>query len=220
MVQEDVQKGKSNPALQLVLPRLKDVRRSGSNQWEARCPAHDDRRPSLSISTGDEGKVLLHCQSAGCSFEEIVAALRLTKGTKTMQDLNELTRKAVEDVAREEQQRPNPAATAKQEIAAVLRLLKGSTPLPIMDGQQVDHETALRALVLVTLGKRLESTSGTFPIQLGELIRGMMGNVSDVSTLAWGHAVGRLLAIPGKLLKPWLEGQETGTGDRPNPLVS
>jgi len=85
---------------------------------------------------------------------------------------------------------------------------------------RTEHERALRALVLATLGKRLESTSGTFPMHLGELIRNMMGNVSDVSVFTWGHAVGRVLAIPGKLLKPWLEGQETGTGDKPNPLVS
>ena len=33
--------------------------------WVVRCPAHDDRNPSLSISTGKDGKVLLHCH-AGC----------------------------------------------------------------------------------------------------------------------------------------------------------
>ncbi len=33
--------------------------------WMARCPAHDDRKPSLSIREGDHGKVLVCCH-AGC----------------------------------------------------------------------------------------------------------------------------------------------------------
>jgi len=42
-----------------------------------RCPAHDDHKPSLSVSEGDEGRVLLHCH-AGCGSEAVVAALGLT----------------------------------------------------------------------------------------------------------------------------------------------
>ena len=34
--------------------------------WMARCPAHDDRTPSLSIAQGDDGRVLLKCH-AGCT---------------------------------------------------------------------------------------------------------------------------------------------------------
>lgn len=47
--------------------------------WQCRCPAHDDRTPSLSIKDGDEGCVLLHCH-AGCSIDSICAALKLTSG--------------------------------------------------------------------------------------------------------------------------------------------
>ena len=39
------------------------------------CPAHDDREPSLAISAGDEGKVLVHCH-AGCNQALVIAALR------------------------------------------------------------------------------------------------------------------------------------------------
>lgn len=42
--------------------------------WMARCPAHDDRTPSLAIAQGDDGRVLLKCH-AGCSHQAIVAAL-------------------------------------------------------------------------------------------------------------------------------------------------
>ena len=40
----------------------------------ARCPAHQDRTPSLSIAERD-GKILLHC-FAGCSYAAVVAELQ------------------------------------------------------------------------------------------------------------------------------------------------
>jgi hypothetical protein len=55
-----------------VLERLQGVRRSGAG-WAARCPAHPDRSPSLSIREGERG-TLLHC-FAQCSLESICAAL-------------------------------------------------------------------------------------------------------------------------------------------------
>lgn len=62
--------------VELVLARLGAVERSG-NGWRARCPAHEDRTPSLSIREGDDGKVLLKCH-AGCAMEEIIKAMGLT----------------------------------------------------------------------------------------------------------------------------------------------
>jgi putative DNA primase/helicase len=43
--------------------------------WMARCPSHDDRAPSLSISDRPDGKVLVRCH-AGCDQRDVVAALR------------------------------------------------------------------------------------------------------------------------------------------------
>ena len=52
-------------------------RRSGSG-WEARCPAHDDRRASLSVGEGDDGRVLLRCHAADrCDIRAIAEALGL-----------------------------------------------------------------------------------------------------------------------------------------------
>lgn len=56
------------------LSRFERVRRSG-REWSARCPAHDDRTPSLSIGRGS-GRWLLRCH-AGCSLDAIVAAVGL-----------------------------------------------------------------------------------------------------------------------------------------------
>jgi hypothetical protein len=43
--------------------------------WMARCPAHEDQLPSLSIRDASNGKVLVHCH-AGCEHKEVIAALR------------------------------------------------------------------------------------------------------------------------------------------------
>ncbi len=56
-----------------LLSKLPDAKRQGK-EWVARCPAHDDKRPSLSISEGEDGRALVHCH-AGCKPEEILAAL-------------------------------------------------------------------------------------------------------------------------------------------------
>ena len=41
----------------------------------ARCPAHDDRHPSLSLADGDDGRLLARCH-ASCAFAEVWGALR------------------------------------------------------------------------------------------------------------------------------------------------
>jgi hypothetical protein len=56
-----------------VLSRLDGVHRTASG-WLARCPAHHDREPSLSVGLGDGGRVLLHC-FAGCPYRDIARAL-------------------------------------------------------------------------------------------------------------------------------------------------
>jgi putative DNA primase/helicase len=43
--------------------------------WMARCPAHDDRAPSLAIADAKNGKVLVRCH-AGCDQRDVIAALR------------------------------------------------------------------------------------------------------------------------------------------------
>jgi putative DNA primase/helicase len=62
-------------ALNTVTDRLAERTgyRGRNGSW--RCPAHDDRHPSLSVSNGD-GKVLLHCH-AGCELADILTALGL-----------------------------------------------------------------------------------------------------------------------------------------------
>jgi putative DNA primase/helicase len=44
------------------------------NGWIARCRLHDDRTPSMSISSGKDGKVLVHCH-AGCNQRDVYTAV-------------------------------------------------------------------------------------------------------------------------------------------------
>src|SRR5262245_10709613 len=43
--------------------------------WMARCPAHEDREPSLSIKDAEDGKILVRCH-AGCDQQQVIAALK------------------------------------------------------------------------------------------------------------------------------------------------
>ncbi len=61
--------------LQEIVAKLSGVREVEGG-YVACCPAHTDKRPSLSVSAGDEGGVLLYCH-AGCSTSEVVEALGL-----------------------------------------------------------------------------------------------------------------------------------------------
>jgi len=48
--------------------------RWGANSGSCRCPAHDDRSPSLSVTELRGGKVLVHC-FAGCTQSDVIGAL-------------------------------------------------------------------------------------------------------------------------------------------------
>lgn len=61
-------------SIESFLARFSNVRKT-SNGWQACCPAHEDKKASLSISV-KEGKILLH-DHAGCPLEAILAAVDL-----------------------------------------------------------------------------------------------------------------------------------------------
>jgi hypothetical protein len=61
--------------LRELLARFEHPTRS-ADQWQVRCPAHDDRHASLTIGEGRDGRLLLHCK-AGCVLEAILAPLGL-----------------------------------------------------------------------------------------------------------------------------------------------
>lgn len=80
-----------------------------ASRWVARCPAHHDRNPSLSIAEGRGGRVLVKCWAA-CSLERIAQAAGVS--------LEELFPVSERDGVR--RQRPKPQAT-KAELYRDLR---------------------------------------------------------------------------------------------------
>lgn len=62
--------------LSRLLDRLERVRTVGEG-YTARCPAHDDSDPSLSITEGDRHPILVYCH-AGCSPEAIAGAVGMS----------------------------------------------------------------------------------------------------------------------------------------------
>lgn len=59
-----------------LLSHLDKVRASGQGRWMARCPAHGDKGPSLSVRELADGRVLVHC-FAGCAVHEVLGAVGL-----------------------------------------------------------------------------------------------------------------------------------------------
>jgi hypothetical protein len=60
-----------------ILSRLQSVRATGPDRWQAHCPAHEDKSPSLSIRDAGDGRTLLHC-FAGCAVDDILASIGMS----------------------------------------------------------------------------------------------------------------------------------------------
>jgi len=73
--QQGVYLGADDPVLK-VLDHLKDHKRAGEG-WTARCPAHDDRKASLSVSRGENAGCVVYCH-AGCKTPDVLKAVGLT----------------------------------------------------------------------------------------------------------------------------------------------
>ena len=63
------------PAAQ-ILDRLERVKPTSRGSWLARCPAHRDKTPSLSIRETNDGTILVNC-FAGCGASDVLNALGL-----------------------------------------------------------------------------------------------------------------------------------------------
>lgn len=59
-----------------LLSRLQSVRQTGPGRWMAKCPAHEDRSPSLSVRELDDGTVLIWC-FGGCGAADVLEAVGL-----------------------------------------------------------------------------------------------------------------------------------------------
>lgn len=63
--------------IDMLLDALRKVRVTGTNEWVACCPAHDDRTPSLAIKDVGDGRILVHCY-ANCAVEDVLGSIGMT----------------------------------------------------------------------------------------------------------------------------------------------
>lgn len=77
-----------------VLARL-NHKKSGNNQWNATCPCrNDDDNPSLRVSVGKQGQVLMKClKGGGCELGEICDSIGLNLGDLFPKDTPKLNTK-------------------------------------------------------------------------------------------------------------------------------
>lgn len=59
-----------------LLSRLDGLRKRGADRFLAKCPAHKDGSPSLSIRIAED-RILLHC-FAGCAATDVLTAIGLS----------------------------------------------------------------------------------------------------------------------------------------------
>lgn len=103
--------------------------------WTARCPAHEDRKPSLSIRDAD-GVALVHCH-AGCDQRDVIAAL----SERGLWDGKE--RSTLRKSHRRKVPPPRPDPTQAERSAIALSIWKSTIPAV---GTPVDAYLATRGL--------------------------------------------------------------------------
>lgn len=60
-----------------LLSRLDGVKPTGPGRWVARCPAHEDKHPSLAVRQLEDGRILIH-DFAGCTAGDVLAAVGMS----------------------------------------------------------------------------------------------------------------------------------------------
>jgi hypothetical protein len=108
-----------NDPMQRVLARVDGVRREPDGGFVARCPAHDDQRPSLRIARGDSGGCLIHCR-AGCDAASVLDAVGLTMNDLRAGDANQHHPSAMDPRARTDAPAFDTASAAANAYAARL----------------------------------------------------------------------------------------------------
>lgn len=122
-----------------LLSRLDSVRTTGLDSCIARCPAHEDRSPSLAVRQTEDGKVLVHCY-AGCSVHDVVGAVGM--------DLSDLFPPRHHHNGKPER-RPFPAMDALRAVSyeALVVAAAGSA---LLDGHTFSPADRERLMVAVT----------------------------------------------------------------------
>jgi hypothetical protein len=124
--------------IDVFLSNLEGVRQTGHGRWVAKCPAHDDRSPSMAVRELDDGRILLHC-FAECSPDEILDAIGMT--------FSDLYPEKTEGHCHHPERRPWPASDALR-CVSFDALVVASSAATLLDGtpfSEADRERLMLA---------------------------------------------------------------------------
>ncbi len=144
-------------------------RKAGSG-WIARCPAHDDRNPSLSLSTGNDGKVLLRCH-AGCDQVQVIDALR-ARGLWDQPCRHSIRRRPFK--AHQQEDTP-PDRSDSDRMGYALRIWRATVPASNTLAESYLQSRGLRlpsASALRFHGGLKHPSGGTWPVMVALVSRG------------------------------------------------
>ena len=136
-----------------LLSRLDRVRKAGSG-WSARCPAHEDRSASLSVSTGTDGRLLVHC-FAGCAIGDVLGAIGMTVSDLFVHRLRDASPEARREARRLAIQADWSAALGVLEREAGVVLIAG---LDLANGKSLepnDHGRLTLAIERISAARRV-----------------------------------------------------------------
>jgi len=174
-----------------------DGRRTGAT-WMARCPAHDDSSPSLSISVSKDGKVLLRCH-AGCDQRDVITALS-ERGlwAVTSNRLGGIAKRRWKNLSPE----PDPDAKARTEAALAIwqasQVAKGSPVATYLRSRGLH----LPALPTLRFHAGLKHPSGgVWAAMMGLVMHGATGSPIAVHrTFLDRNGRGKALVDPAKMM--------------------
>jgi putative DNA primase/helicase len=138
--------------------------------WMARCPAHDDRTPSLSLRDSSSGVVLVCCH-AGCEQERVIEVLR-SRGLWTNRRPRRLARRVTAP-----DQRKSDQDEAKR-IEAALEIWRSATPArgTLVETYLLSRGLYLPASTMLRFYAGLKHPSGSrWPAMVALVTRGSDG---------------------------------------------
>lgn len=172
----------TNP-IDLLLSRLDRPKPSGKG-YICRCPAHDDRSPSLNVSEASDGRVLIHC-FGGCRADDVIAAVGL--------EWKDLFLGTLDSEARREYRRQS-ATQAKKDAELVLKIRDAAPFMSESDERYFETVEAQHRQASQTLTELAASAAPVAavepptidikaPLKVARLFVGMNYSAANVDTL-------------------------------------
>jgi len=163
--------------------------------WMARCPAHDDHDPSLSINEKD-GKPLVYCH-AGCSQKEVIDALRQCGLWSTNNNNLHRTSPKVRTPPKQRQKKGN--------SAYALEIWNSASPAE--GSKAADYLTSRGITIPIPPSIRFLSShkhqpsGGEFPCMVAQITEGINGSPSGVHrTFLAQDGEGKAPVDPAKMM--------------------